>query len=250
MTKPDTLPVTMLPSTLISFGVLVAAAGTPVALSTACKFPGLMATNLTIWPGKGANGRTANTGIVYLGFGYATAPQLGVPEAASATLLGNVTTAGNASVTVTSVWLKGSPLVFAVPVALSDTPTLYAAKIVTALNANAVFNMQFVASSVGAVLTVARQPSEGGEDSTLLVATATGTAVGITSVSTTITTVDVPVTVTQPVVWLPIAVAPTVPLQLFPDLQLGAGLDLSTIFVDAATSGDGITVHAILEPIR
>lgn len=239
----------MIPANLQSFGVLVPTAGTPVALSTGAKFPGVLATMLTLWPGKGANGRTVNTGIIYVGFGNAVAPQLGVPEQATGNLAGSVTAAGNASVVVTSAFLAGSPITVPVPVLNGDTPTAYAAKVAAALNANAVFNQAFVASNATIVLKITRNPNLSGEDASLLFTVSTGTAVGITTVSSTITTVDVPATITPPAVWIPLAAAPTVPLQIFPDLIAG-GLDLSMIFVDAATSGDGIVVLAVSDPIR
>lgn len=146
---------TMLPANLLGIQVLVPTAGTPVSIGSALTaiiaatpalqgYIGLKATNLTIFPGKGANGRTANAGVVYLGFGYATA---------------TAPNSGNASF-----------------------------------------------SNVG------------------------------------------PVAATSP--WLPLNSAPTIPLQLFPDLSNGGALDLNQIYVDAATNGDGINVLAIFEPTR
>lgn len=241
----------MKPATLDTFQVLVAAAGTPQSLGASANIKGLLATNLTIWPGKGANGRTANTGLVYVGFGQVKGPTFGTAEVASGTLLGTVTAAGNASVSVTSAFIVGSPLVVPVAVANTDTPTTYAAKIVIALNATPSFAAAFVASSVGAILSVTRAPGLSGQDSTLAFTVATGTATGITSVTSTITTTaaNTDVVITPPTIWMPIAVAPTVPFQLFPDLIAGS-VDLATMFVDAASSGDGITVLALLNPDR
>lgn len=92
-------------------------------------------------------------------------------------------TAGNAAVTITSA-LWGSPLVLAVAVALNDSAATVAGKIRTALAANAQVSAAFIVggSTTAVVLTAIDATSY---DSTLNIAIADGTCVGLTTVSST-----------------------------------------------------------------
>jgi len=117
----------------------------------------------------------------------------GVAQVETATAAGTVTTGGIAEVVVTAAGMAGSPKTYAVAVTTSDTPTLWAAKVRAALNADAAFTALYTASGSGAAIVATRKPTAtftvpGGtlnlyaaNDSTLNIALATGTASGITT---------------------------------------------------------------------
>lgn len=129
----------------------------------------------------------------------ATAFVAGVAQVTTATAVGTVTVAGNASVVVTAAGMTGSPKTLAVPVAVSDTPTLWAAKVRTALNADTAVNAMFAASGAGAAIVLTRKARTFSlpvgvhsqffaNDATINVALATGTATGITAAPTSAAT--------------------------------------------------------------
>jgi hypothetical protein len=129
-----------------------------------------------------------------------TAYVAGNEQVETATAAGTVTTAGNATVTVTSAGMTGSPKAISVAVALSDTPTLWAAKVRTALTADTDVGGRFTVSGSTTAIILTRKPSSSltlGDithhihpvtDATLNVAIATGTAVGITAAATSANT--------------------------------------------------------------
>jgi hypothetical protein len=114
----------------------------------------------------------------------------GTEQVETATLVGTVTAAGNASVTVTAAGMTGSPKTYAVPVALNDTPSLVAGKIAAVLAADPVLTALYtVTNPTGAPTTVVLTATSGkANDSTLNVATSTGTATGITTEATSANT--------------------------------------------------------------
>jgi hypothetical protein len=126
----------------------------------------------------------------------ATTFAAGAAQVDTATAAGTVTVAGNASVVVTASGMTGSPLTIPVAVAVSDTPTLWAAKVRTALNANANVSAMFTAAGTGTAITLTRKPVRtfalpvgthnhyAANDSTLNLSLATGTATGITAAPT------------------------------------------------------------------
>jgi hypothetical protein len=126
-----------------------------------------------------------------------TAYVAGSAQTITATATGTVTTAGNATVVVTSAGMAGSPKTISVAVALSDTPTLWAAKVRTALTADTAVGGRFTVSGSTTAIILTRKPSSiltlgdithhvhPATDATLALTLANGTSVGITSTSGT-----------------------------------------------------------------
>ena len=135
-----------------------------------------------------------------------TAYVAGNEQVETATAAGTVTTAGNATVTVTSAGMTGSPKAVSVAVALSDTAALWAAKVRTALTADTDVGGRFTVSGSTTAIILTRKATTvvSGDithhihpvtDATLNIAIATGTAVGITAAATSAgTTVGVATT--------------------------------------------------------
>jgi len=67
---------------------------------------------------------------------------------------GTIVTAGNAVVVVTDSGLTGSPVTINVAVVANDTPTAWAGKVVTALQANTAIAARYTASSTGTDVTL------------------------------------------------------------------------------------------------
>jgi hypothetical protein len=110
-------------------------------------------------------------------------PTTGVAQVETAVVVGTITTAGNATFTITSALVTGSPLAVSVAVALDDTATLVAAKAAAALNANAAVAAHYVASSSVAnlILTAIKSAAN---DATLNIAYADDTSDGLTEDAT------------------------------------------------------------------
>jgi hypothetical protein len=131
-----------------------------------------------------------------------TTMTLGGPirQVETATAVGTVTTAGDATITVTAAGLTGSPLAIPVAVALSDTPTLWAAKVRTALAADAAVGAMFDISGTTDAIILTRKAKASyvvgpdtvniayANDATLNVAIANDTSVGITADATSTNT--------------------------------------------------------------
>lgn len=102
-------------------------------------------------------------------------------------VVGTITTAGNATVVVTSRDLLSSPITLSVALALNDTPTQVAGKVRTALNAHAEIPTVFTigGSAANVVLTRITPASN---DATLNISIANGTCVGLTAVPTSTNT--------------------------------------------------------------
>jgi len=124
-----------------------------------------------------------------------TAFVAGNAQVETATAAGTVTVAGNATITVTSAGMAGSPKAISVAVAVSDTPTLWAAKVRAALTADTAVGGRFTVSGSTTAIVLTRKPTtvvmgdithniHGATDATLNVAIATGTATGITAAAT------------------------------------------------------------------
>lgn len=116
----------------------------------------------------------------------------GTKQKETLTLAGNVSAAGDAEVTVTAAGLAGSPVTLAVAVANADTPLLYGPKVLAALQANTAL-AAFFTFSAGATanIIVAEAKLAAANDATMELAAATGTATGITSVTSANTTAGV-----------------------------------------------------------
>ena len=126
-----------------------------------------------------------------------TAP---IHQVETATAAGTVTTAGDATITVTAAGLTGSPLAISVAVALSDTPTLWAAKVRTALAADAAVGAMFDISGATTAIILTRKAKASynigpdtvdisyANDATLNVAIANDTSAGITAAASSVNT--------------------------------------------------------------
>ena len=124
----------------------------------------------------------------------------GVAQVETATAAGTVTASGSAEIIVTAAGMTGSPKTLAVAVATSDTPTLWAAKVRSALTADSAVSAMFTVSGTTTAIILTRKPTHtftvpGGtigikaaNDTTLNIALATGTATGITTASTSANT--------------------------------------------------------------
>ena len=120
------------------------------------------------------------------------------------TAAGTITTAGNATVTVTSSGMAGSPLAVTFAVALNDTATQWAQKAREALAANAVIAARFTVFGTTTAIGLRRKPLRtltapdgdfpifASNDGSLNIATADATSAGITestgSANTTLAT--------------------------------------------------------------
>lgn len=101
------------------------------------------------------------------------------------TVVGTITTAGNATVVVTAAGMTGSPKTVNVAVLLGDTASVVAGKIKTALEADANISAYFDFSLVGATLTATRKAAVA-FDATMLITIANGTCAGLTSASSAV----------------------------------------------------------------
>ena len=115
------------------------------------------------------------------------ATNAGTAQVETATAVGTVTVSGDAAVVVTGAGITGSPLTLAVPVLNGDTPILWAAKVRAALAATAAITALYSVGGTGADITLT-EIVPNGNDGTLNVALATGTAVGITAAATSANT--------------------------------------------------------------
>jgi hypothetical protein len=127
-----------------------------------------------------------------------TAYVAGSAQFITATATGTVTLAGNVSVVVTSAGMAGSPKTVSVAVALNDGPTLWAAKVRTALAADTAVGGRFTVSGTTTAITLTRKPTyvvsgdithhvHPATDATLTLTLANGTSTGISGTSGTAT---------------------------------------------------------------
>ena len=116
--------------------------------------------------------------------GYASTSPLQVETLVVA---GTVSTAGNATVVVTSRDLPSSPITLSVAVSLSDTATAVGGKVRTALNANAEILSVFSVSGASANVVLTRV-APASNDATLNVSITNGTSAGLTPVPTSTNT--------------------------------------------------------------
>lgn len=160
----------------ISFEKLtqVPTASAPLVISVSAK-------KITARLGTSAGAKQKETATVV---GAVTSP---VAQVETATAAGTVVDAGNASVVVTAAGLLGSPITLAVAVAALDTPTLWAAKVRTALAANAAIAAMFTVGGATTAI-VLTKIVKGANDATLNIALSTGTATGITTAATSANT--------------------------------------------------------------
>ena len=114
---------------------------------------------------------------------------VGSRQVETATAAGTVTTSGNATVTVTSAILAGSPLAISVPVVENDTANDIALAIRTALAANGAVAAKFdVSGATNAVILTTKAAYVAANDATLNIAIIDGTSVGVTTAATSANT--------------------------------------------------------------
>lgn len=101
----------------------------------------------------------------------------------TATVVGTITLGGNATVTVTSAAITGSPMVLSVPVVLADTATVVAGKIRSAMLNKKAITDKYAITGVGAAIILTRLIDDAGvaNDATLNVAIANGSCTGLTA---------------------------------------------------------------------
>lgn len=107
----------------------------------------------------------------------------------TATVVGIITTSGNATVVVTAAGVTGSPKTVSVPVSLGDNAAQVAAKITTALKADSVINAFLFISNTDATVAISPQ-SATANDSTLNLSVDNGTCAGLTATPTSDNTVE------------------------------------------------------------
>lgn len=129
-----------------------------------------------------------------------TAWTAGAAQVETATAAGTVSGSGNASVVVTSSGMTGSPITLAVAVLATDTPTAWATKVRTALNADAVIAARFTVGGSTTAISLTRKatstytingvsvPVYAANDATLNLSLGNGTCTGITTAATSANT--------------------------------------------------------------
>ena len=125
----------------------------------------------------------------------ATAWAAGTAQVETATAAGTITASGNASVTVTSAGMSGSPLTISVPVVIGDTASTWAGKVRTALAAVVDVAARFTVGGVTTAISLTRLaatvgglPIRSANDASLNIALANGTCTGITAAPTSTNT--------------------------------------------------------------
>ena len=106
-------------------------------------------------------------------------PASGVAQVETAVIVGTITLTGDATFTVTSAVVTGSPLAVSVPVVNGDTATVVATKAALVMNNTPAVGNAFVVTSSGANLIFTAIKSAA-TDATLNVAYTNGTCTGLT----------------------------------------------------------------------
>lgn len=165
--------------------------GSPKTVSVAVQAGVLQVETATV---AGTITTTGNASVVVTANGMSGSPKTvsvavsaGTAQVETATVAGTITTAGNANVTITASGMTGSPKTIAVAVALSDTADLVAGKIRTALglDADVIAKFNVSGTTTGVILT---SKTNIANDSTLNIAIADGTCVGLTATPTSVNT--------------------------------------------------------------
>ena len=108
----------------------------------------------------------------------------GTAQVETATVIGTIVTAGNATVIVTAAGMTGSPITTQVAVASGDTASQVADKIRTALTANTSIAALFTVGGSGADVTLTRNAPFAANDPTLNISIDNGTCTGLTAAPT------------------------------------------------------------------
>jgi len=107
----------------------------------------------------------------------------GTAQVETATVVGTITTAGNATVIVTASGMTGTPVTLTVAVALNDTATLAAGKIRAAMALDAGIAAWFYIGGTGADIVLTRKTAAA-NDATVNISIANNTCAGITDDTT------------------------------------------------------------------
>lgn len=107
---------------------------------------------------------------------------LAVLQVETATVIGTITTAGNATVIVTAAGMAGSPKTISVPVALNDTAAMVAGKIRTALMGDTAVTALYTVGGSNDTITLTRIVAAV-NDTTLNINIGNGTCAGLTATS-------------------------------------------------------------------
>ena len=111
----------------------------------------------------------------------------GVQQVETATIIGTIVNAGNATVTVTGAGITGSPVAVSVAVLSGDTAIVVASKATDAINLNANISAVYSAVANGATIILTRKvPAT--NDGTLNIASTNGTCTGLTAAPTSVDT--------------------------------------------------------------
>jgi hypothetical protein len=111
----------------------------------------------------------------------------GVSQVETATVVGTVTTGGNAQAIVTGAGIAGSPVTVPVAVLLADTAIVVAGKIRAALALNAAITALYEVGGTGADVTLTRL-TQAANDATLNMALSNDTSAGLTAAPTSANT--------------------------------------------------------------
>lgn len=110
-----------------------------------------------------------------------------VKQVETATVVGTITTAGNATFTVTGAGITGSPKAISVPVALGDSAAVVALKAAEVLGADAAVIALYDVAASGATLILTAKAAAA-NDATLNIASTNGTCAGLTPAATSANT--------------------------------------------------------------
>jgi len=111
----------------------------------------------------------------------------GTKQVETATVVGAITTAGNATFTVTAAGMTGSPKAISVPVALNDSAAVVAQKAREVLGADSAVSAKFAVGGYGTAMEFTALTAAA-NDATLNIAIANGTCAGLTAAPTSANT--------------------------------------------------------------
>lgn len=126
-------------------------------------------------------------GVDNLYYALVTSDLISSSQVETATVVGTISTEGDATVTVTAAGVTGSPKAVTVAVALADDASAVAVKIKAALNADSAITDLFTVGGTAATVTLTAKTAAA-HDSTLNIAIANGDCAGLTAAATSTTT--------------------------------------------------------------
>lgn len=173
----------------------------------------------------------------------------GVRQIETATIVGTITTAGNATIVVTASGMSGSPITLSVAVALGDTAATVATKVRTALAANSTIAAFFVIGGSGADVVLTRAVVAA-NDSTMNLSSANGTCLGLTTESTSANTrAGVAAGAFQDTIALAAGQAYIWSTGDAPFIANPFGGNVTALYVNNDSGSDGtLTINAIVDP--